>query len=153
MEPAPFWGHQDVSAELLYQIKRYLEGTPGKAFHSPFDVRLNAWAGDNTVLQPDIVVFRDRSKLHGTGCIGAPDMVVEILSPSTAVRDKTVKFNQYLLAGVREYWIVDPVAKTVQTCILNQGAFDVKLYAETDCVAVHVLDGCVIDLAEVFESV
>ena len=150
MEPAPLWGHQDTSAELLYQFKRYIEGTFGKAFHAPFDVRLNFDKGDDTVLQPDIIVFRDRSKLHGTGCLGAPDMVIEILSPSTAGRDKVAKFNQYLKAGVPEYWIVDPDERTVQVCILNPGGYDVKTYREADAVSVHILEGCVIRLAEVF---
>ena len=151
MEPAPAWGHQGVSVELEYQIKAYLKGRPERMYHAPFDVRLNADAGDDTVLQPDIVVFCDSSKLSGTGCIGAPDMVVEILSPYTASRDNVLKFNRYLLAGVREYWIVDPDARSVQACVLNHGGYDVKVFTEADRVPVHILDGCVIDLAEVFE--
>ena len=151
MEPSPKWEHQDVSTQLISQINGYLKGKPGKVFQSPFDVRLNADADDDTVLQPDIVVFCDRSKLSGTGCVGAPDMVIEILSPSSRSRDKLVKFNQYLLAGVREYWIVDPDEKTVQACILKHGGYDIIMHVEADEVPVHVLHDCMIKLAEVFE--
>ena len=150
MEPAPMWEHQGIQMQIASRVHRFLDGMPGIVFTAPFDVRLNADAGDDTVLQPDIVVFSDRSKLSGTGCIGAPDMVIEILSPSTANRDKVDKFNQYLQAGVQEYWIVDPKGKTVQACILNQGEYDVVIYGEGDEVPVHILEGCVIRLAEVF---
>jgi len=153
MEPTPLFGHQDVSMELSLQIGNYLKGKQGKVFAAPFDVRLNFDKGDNTVLQPDIVAFADQSKLFGTGCIGAPDMVIEILSPSTARRDRVKKFSQYLLAGVREYWIVDPDEKTVNAYILENGVYVGRTYHETDEVPVFVLDGCVIKLSEVFESV
>ena len=153
MEPAPLFGHQRVSVKLENQIENYLKGKPGEMSHAPFDVRLNFEKGDNTVLQPDIVVFADQSKLFGTGCIGAPDMVIEILSPSTARRDRVKKFNQYLLAGVREYWIVDPDEKTVVANILENSVYVGSTYHETDEVPVFVLDGCVIKLSEVFGSV
>ena len=150
MEPAPLFGHQSISVKLTKIIDTFLEGKPGVMFHAPFDVRLNAWAGDNTVLQPDIVVFADQSKLFGTGCIGAPDMVIEILSPSTARRDRVEKFNQYLLACVKEYWIVDPDEKTVNAYILESDVYIGKTYRQTDEVPVFVLDGCVIKLSKVF---
>ena len=150
MEPAPSYGHQDIASQLNVQIGVFLQGKPGKVFQSPFDVRLNADAGDDTVLQPDIVVFRDRSKLHGTGCIGAPDMVIEILSPSSRSRDSIVKFNQYRQAGVPEYWLVDPESKSVQACILRDGEYIVNAYGESDEAPIHILEGCVIRLAEVF---
>ena len=153
MESAPLFGHQIISGALHTRLSIFLEGKPGEALYSPFDVRLNFDKGDNTVLQPDIVVFTDRSKLIGTGCIGAPDMVIEILSPSTARRDRVKKFNQYLRAGVREYWIVDPDEMMVNAYILESGVHIGKTYHETDEVPVFVLDGCVIRLSEVFESI
>jgi Uma2 family endonuclease len=113
-------------------------------------VRLNADTYDNTVVQPDLVVVCDKSKLDDKGCVGAPDMVIEILSPSTEEYDKVEKFDQYLQAGVREYWIVDPVSKTVMVNILDDKKYYSATYAETDTVPVHVLEGCVIDLADVF---
>jgi len=153
MEPAPLFGHQKISGALHTQLSNFLMGKPGEVFYSPFDVRLNFDKGDNTVLQPDVIVFCDTSKLSGTGCIGAPDMVIEILSPSTARRDRVKKFNQYLLAGVREYWIVDPDDKTVAVNILEKGVYANRTYHETDEVPVFVLDGCVIKLSDVFRPI
>jgi Uma2 family endonuclease len=146
MSPAPMRRHQGILFELARQLANFLKDKPCKAYTAPFDVRLRA----NTVLQPDLVVVCDKSKLDDRGCSGAPDMVIEILSPSTAERDRLLKFNQYLESGVREYWIVDPEANTVSAYILEDGEYRARDYAEADAVPVHVLDGCVIDLADVF---
>ena len=153
MSPAPSWRHQDVSVGFIYQLRSFLAGKPCKVFAAPFDVRLNADAGDDTVVQPDIVVICDRSKITGTGCVGAPDMAIEILSPSTESRDTLVKFKLYMNAGVREYWIVDPDKKTVAAHVLDSGRFYVSHYSETDTAPVHVLEGCDINLSEVFMDV
>jgi Uma2 family endonuclease len=150
MAPAPTWEHQDISAELLTQLRVFLKGKPCKAFAAPFDVRLNASAGDDTVVQPDLVVVCDRLKLSGAGCVGAPDFVVEILSRTSANRDRVLKFNQYLKAGVREYWIVDPDSKTVIVNILDNGRYYTTAYGETDTVSVNILEGCTISLSDVF---
>ena len=103
MSPAPAPKHQTISRELLVQIANFLKGKPYEVFHAPFDVRLNADSDDDTVMQPDIFVVCDKSKIDDKGCNGAPDMIIEILSPSTAKRDIVLKFNAYLQAGVREY--------------------------------------------------
>ena len=147
---APSWIHQAISGELFVQIKEFLKGKPCKVFAAPFDVRLNANDYDDNVVQPDIVVICDRSIIGGTGCSGVPDMVVEILSPSTAAYDRTTKFNLYQKYGVREYWIVDPESKTVSAHTLDDGRYYVTRHAETDTVPVQVLEGCMIDLREVF---
>ena len=107
---------------------------------------------DDTVVQPDLVVICDHSKLSGTGCVGAPDMVIEILSPSTARNDRTLKFDIYRRSGVREYWIVDPDTKTVSVHVLKSGEYVTRAYTDADSVAVHVLEGCTINLADVFED-
>ena len=150
MAPAPKWEHQGVSREIAGQLFNFLKGKPCKMFTAPFDVRLNADDEDDIVVQPDIVVICDRSKLSGTGCVGVPDMVLEILSPSTARHDRIIKLEIYQRAGVREYWIVDPDTKTVQTCTLKDGLYFVRGYVDTDTVAVNVLPGCEINLQEVF---
>ena len=150
MAPAPMWTHQDAIGNLYGQLWQFLKGKPCKVFTSPFDVRLNASTRDNTVLQPDIVVICDRSKLKGTGCVGAPDMVIEILSTSTKKYDREDKFDQYLQAKVREYWIVDPDSNTVTVNILDDKRYCSTDYCETDKAPVHVLEGCIIDLADVF---
>lgn len=150
MSPAPTPQHQGISGELFGQLRDYLKGKPCKLFAAPFDVRLNADDEDDTVVQPDLVVICDRSKIDDKGCKGAPDIVIEILSPSTARKDRMVKFQQYLKAGVREYWIVDPDTKTVQACILSNGFYITTMYADTDIAPVKVLEGCQINLADVF---
>jgi len=152
MSPAPAWEHQNISIQLARFLSNFLDGKPCKVFTAPFDVRLSADKNDDNVVQPDLVVICDRSKLSGTGCLGVPDMVIEILSPSTESWDKVVKFNMYLQAGVREYWMVDLNGKTVQTCILKNGEYVVKAYSENDVVPVHVLEGCAIHLSKVFAN-
>jgi Uma2 family endonuclease len=150
MSPAPTLGHQRISGELFGQLYNFLKGKPCKVFHAPVDVRLNAAGEDDTVVQPDILVVCDHSKLDGKSCNGAPDLVIEILSPSTADRDRLEKFNAYLKAGVREYWIVDPFTKTVQICLLHVSFYGVTVHHEDEVVPVSVLSGCTIDLGEIF---
>ncbi|MCL2820269.1 MAG: Uma2 family endonuclease [Oscillospiraceae bacterium] len=144
--------HQEVSGNLHFLIKSFLIGKPCKVYYSPFAVRLNAETFDNTVLQPDLLVICDHDKLDKTGCKGAPDMVVEILSPSTSQYDKTLKFEAYLKAGVIEYWIIDPESKTLAVHILSENNYIIHPYTDEDTVPVHVLDGCDIDMAKVFEA-
>ena len=152
MSPAPKARHQSIILEIAGQLRNFLKGKPCKAFIAPFDVRLDAKDDDDTVVQPDISVVCDRSKIDDKGCNGAPDMVVEVLSPSSARHDKLVKFNAYQRAGVREYWIVDPDSKTVAVYLLEGGRFIAAAYGDTDTVPVSVLAGCEINLGEVFED-
>lgn len=156
MAPAPSRAHQGISMELSRQFANYLEGKKCKAYHAPFDVRLFEQEGDNpedvdTVVEPDITIVCDLSKLDDRGCKGAPDMVVEILSPSTQRHDRLVKLGLYQRAGVREYWIVDLAEKSVQVFVLEDGRYTAKDFgAAGDTVWVNVLDDCTIDLSQVF---
>lgn len=150
MAPAPSPKHQNIGFELGRQLGNFLQGKPCKVYPAPFDVRLNADNDDDTVVQPDLSVVCDRSKIDDKGCKGAPDLVVEILSPSTAQRDRIVKFNLYQQAGVREYWIVEPDSKSVQVCILKDGLYFVKGYTDADTAPVTALPGCEVNLQEVF---
>ena len=152
MAPGPSQAHQEAISNLLYQLATFLKGKPCKVIPAPFDVRLNASSDDNTVVQPDLLVVCDKSKLDGKSCVGAPDLVIEILSPSTARFDRTVKFDQYKKAGVREYWIVDPDTKTVSAHILQNGEYMIRAYSDTGTAPVSVLEGCEINLAEIFEE-
>ena len=147
---APLTGHQIISREILLQLGIFLDGKHCEVFDAPFDVRLDADGADDTVVQPDIFVVCDLSKIDRRGLRGAPDLIIEILSPSTAKRDKVVKLNKYLKAGVREYWIVDPDSSTVHAFTLQDGNYVIKAYAETDDAPVAVLEGCVIRLEEIF---
>jgi Uma2 family endonuclease len=152
---APVRKHQGVSQELARRIGNFLEGKPCKLYPAPFAVRLNPAEDENddTVLQPDIVVVCDSAKLDDNGCNGAPDLVIEILSPSTARYDRIVKFRKYQQAGVREYWIVDPDTETVQACLLENGHYITNMYDEHDMAPVAVLPGCEINLKEVFAGI
>ena len=150
MSPAPRTKHQRLIGEIFRQFSNFLIGKTCEAFVAPFDVRLNADTYDDTVVQPDISIVCDKSKIDKKGCRGAPDMIVEILSPSSLGYDRVLKFNKYLQAGVREYWIVDPEGKTVSVHILENGKYVATAYGETDSVPVHVLEGCEIDMGIVF---
>ncbi len=100
--------HQELVSELHYKITNYIKKNNGacKAFPAPFAVFLNK--DDKTYVEPDISVICDKSKLDDRGCNGAPDLVVEIVSPSSRKMDYSTKNTLYSDAGVREYWIVDP---------------------------------------------
>lgn len=156
MSPPPSRNHQEISGELFGQLREYLKGKKCKVYHAPFAVRPFEGDGDSpedvdTMVEPDITVVCDPSKLDDMGCKGAPDMVVEILSPSTRRHDRMTKFNLYQRAGVQEYWIVDPTNKDVQSFVLEDGRYSVKEFgAAGDKMKVNVLEGCVIDLSEVF---
>jgi Uma2 family endonuclease len=152
MMAPPAQAHQEISGELYLQLANFLKGKPCKVLYAPFGVRLNADTGDNTILEPDLLVVCDLSKLDGRSCNGAPDMVIEILSPSTSKKDKTLKFDKYMQAGVRELWYVDPADKTVSVCILKNGEYCIRTYSNTDTVLVHVLEGCEIILKDVFDT-
>ena len=149
---APSRKHQKTSGGLHNQLYNFLKGKPCEVYAAPFDVRLNADTRDDTVLQPDLLMVCGESKLSDKSCDGAPDMVIEIMSPSTAMHDKVLKYRWYLKSGVREYWIVDPDSKTVSVHILKNGEYVTYAYGGGETVPVYVLDGCVISLSEVFEE-
>lgn len=150
--------HQKISGELFRQLANYLEGKKCEAYAAPFGVRLFEQDGDrpedvDTVVEPDISVVCDRSKLDKHGCKGAPDLIVEILSPSSLRHDRLVKLNLYQRAGVREYWIVDPVDQSVQSFVLENGHYTARDLAGTgEKIKVNVLKDCVIDLTAVFSN-
>ena len=150
MLSAPLLIHQSIVVELTLQLASFLKGKSCKLFTAPCDVRLNANDGDDTVVQPDLLVVCDMSKLDGKACVGAPDLVIEVMSPSSSRQDKVIKFNLYRKADVREYWIVDADTRTVQICILKDGNYIIEAYADTDIAPVHILKDCSINLADVF---
>ena len=146
--------HQRILLELSRQLADFMDDKPCEVFIAPFDVCLNA-AGDDDddVFQPDIMVVCDDAKITEKNINGAPDMVIEILSPSSAKHDKFLKFNKYQRAGVREYWIVDTDTKTIQAHILENGRYFTMSYGEAGTIPVHTLDGCIISLPDVFKNI
>jgi Uma2 family endonuclease len=144
--------HQDIHRELFLQLGGFLKGKPCKVYSAPFGVRLfpKDDLSDDTVVEPDIVVVCDKSKIDKQGCNGAPDLIIEILSPSNIRHDRIIKFQKYLAAGVREYWVVDPDNKGVEVHILQDGGYRTIVYDETAEAPVSVLPGCVIKFSEAF---
>ena len=148
--------HQEISGELFGQLRDYLIGKTCKVYAAPFAVRPFERDGDfpedvDTMVEPDITVVCDPSKLDDVGCKGAPDLVMEILSPSTQRHDKLTKFNLYQRAGIREYWIVDPASKSVQVFVLEDGHYAAADFGMAgDRLKANVLEDCTIDLTSVF---
>jgi len=158
MMSPPSRAHQEALIGLSAQLYDYLKGKKCKVYPAPFGVRLFEQDGDSpedvdTMVEPDISIVCDPNKLDDHGCKGSPDMVIEILSPSTRRHDRLTKFNLYQRAGVREYWIVDPTDKSIQVFVLEDGRYSAKDFGTAeDNLRVNVLEGCTIDLAQVFSE-
>ncbi len=156
MSPAPSPRHQEELVELARQFANHLRGKPCRVYVAPFDVRLpDAEEPDEeirTVVQPDLVVLCDLNKLDERGCRGAPDMVLEILSPSTSAKDQRQKLALYERHGVREYWIVDPEARLARIYRLGDAGRYGRdsVYPAGAGIAVGILPDLVIDTAAVF---
>lgn len=154
MMGTPSTTHQRILMGLAGQIYNYLQGKTCEVFPAPFSVRPLEREGDRpqdvrTVVEPDLSVICDPGKIDEHGCKGAPDLIIEILSPSTARRDRLVKYNLYQRAGVQEYWIVDPDTRTVQVYSLEEGCYHAAQVFK-DAVTSGVLEECVVDLKDVF---
>jgi len=119
--------HQEIVGNLFLQLANALEGHPCRVYVAPFDVRLpkadEADQAVDTVVQPDLSVFCDRSKLDDEGARGAPDWVIEVLSPATAGHDQILKRHAYERSGVREFWLVHPTDRIVIVYCLTDGAY------------------------------
>ena len=158
LAPAPSPEHQRISGELYRQISNYLLDKECQVFAAPFDVRLPEGEERDeeilTIVQPDILVVCDKSKLDQRGLKGAPDMVIEIVSPSTAGRDRGVKRDLYERNGVREYWLVDYSNKTIEVYLLNEGNRYGKpvVYSAEEKVPVNIFEGLEIELSLVFRD-
>jgi Uma2 family endonuclease len=146
MAPAPVIDHQEIAGHIYHKLMTALEGQPCRPYMAPVDVRLprHDEADDrvDTVLQPDVLVVCDPAKIDRRGVRGAPDLVVEVLSPSTAGRDQIHKRRVYERAGVREYWLVHPTDRVLTIYRLENGAYgrpDVQLLE--GATAVGVLPG------------
>jgi len=157
MSPAPNRMHQGISSVIHSELYYYLKGKKCKVYSAPFDVRLPGKTLDDkdiiTVLQPDICVICDESKLDFKGCIGAPDIVVEILSPSNNVVELKNKYDVYEQAGVTEYWVVSPQDKTFLVYTLISGKYQPsRLMVAGDIITSSVLDSFSLDLTQLFDE-
>ena len=161
ISPAPRNIHAEVSTNITWFLESIVRKNKGncKIRYAPFDVRFpkNGEADDDkiyTVVQPDICVICDLSKLDKRGCCGAPDMIVEILSPSTSRNDYTKKFDLYEEHGVKEYWIVHPEAESINVFLLqDNGKYDSgTIYEFEGKIPVYIFNNHQIDLKDIFDT-
>lgn len=151
MSPAPSRSHQDWVLALVRQIADFLEGKPCKVYVAPFDVRLPEKDDEpddkvKSVVQPDISVICDPKKLDEAGCRGAPDWIIEVLSPGTARKDQIRKRNLYERHGVKEYWLAHPIDHILTRYLLEDGHYAAALIEETTgTTPVRTLPGLSID--------
>lgn len=156
MSPAPGLRHQQISLELSRQLGNHFLGQPCQVFAAPFDVRLpvsRKKGQDTTVVQPDLCVVCDAGKLDEQGCAGAPDLIVEILSPGNSIREMKDKFEVYEEAGVREYWIVQPAERIVLVYVLQEtGRFTgLAPVTEADSLQSQIFPSLKVEMGTVFK--
>jgi Uma2 family endonuclease len=154
---APGTTHQKISLRLGSAFLIFLKGKPCQVFQAPFDVRLPVRSKRNqdidTVVQPDLCVVCDESKILESGCLGAPDLVVEILSPGNNRRELKNKFEVYEEAGVREYWVIHPVEQTLLIYSLLEGRYHAsRLFTSGDEITSVCLPGFLLNLEDIFEQ-
>ena len=146
---APSRVHQKILMELSGTIREYIRAENGscEVYPAPFAVKL--FDDDKTVVEPDISVICDPDKFTDRGCTGAPDWIIEIISPSTSSHDYVRKLHLYAEAGVREYWIVDPIKQNILVYFFEQNHLEVEVYTFQDEIKVNIYDDLVIDFKEI----
>lgn len=150
---APSATHQDLILEMDVALRDFIKKNKGncKVYISPIDVQLDC--DDRTMVQPDVIVLCDRDKIINRCVYGAPDFIVEVLSPSSTKRDTAIKLRKYKEVGVREYWIIDPDKKKVVVYDWTKSEIP-KVYGFDSKVSVGIFGGeCVIDFAEIYEEI
>ncbi|MBM4764749.1 Uma2 family endonuclease [Bacillus sp. B15-48] len=154
MSPSPSTAHQRISRKLLIQLDRFLNGKPCEVFHAPFDIELKTDNSEEAkIVIPDLSVICDKSGLTESRYVGMPTLIVEILSPSNQAHDLITKLNLYMNVGVKEYWIVNPMLRSVTVYSLNEEGLyeqhDIK--TEGGVITSEILQGFSVDLKEIFQ--
>ena len=153
ISPSPSWSHQEIVGEIFSHLRTYLRTTgSGGAFMAPIDVEL----APNVVFQPDVVVLlkANRKKLKERHIVGAPDLAVEIVSPSSETHDRHKKIDAYTRAGVPEYWIVDPDARTVEVLAWEKGEYQSQgVYRGKATLSSRIVPGLSVQVEQFFVSV
>jgi Uma2 family endonuclease len=154
---APRVNHQRVSGKIFTKLYLHLENRLCEVFAAPFDVRLPVKSKKHedidTVVQPDICVICDPEKIDELGCVGAPDLVIEILSPGNNKKELQNKYEVYEESGVKEYWIIHPNECTLLIYTLIEGNYKPsKIFTHGDKVASQAVEGFVLDLEDVFDG-
>jgi len=150
---SPSVAHQAIQAELLLEFGNFLRGKPCRVFGSPLDVRLfpKKDRSDNTVVQPDLLVVCDKTKIDKRSINGAPDLVIEIISPSNTYNELFLKYQLYLKAGVKEFWAIDTEKKTANINICDNGYYNYTNYEKDDVIPVTIFDGLKISMKDIWE--
>ncbi len=158
MSPAPARKHQEISRIFFQKLDRFLDKSPCRLYYAPFDVRLTPRKDDkrnkvHTIVQPDLCVICDLDKLDDAGFVGAPDLIIEILSPGNSRKEMKEKFEVYEENGVKEYWLVYPFDEYVMVYTLNEkGKFiGSKPLVKDEFIQSTVLPGLEIEVGEVFK--
>ncbi|WP_373494410.1 Uma2 family endonuclease [Aquiflexum sp.] len=154
---APRVNHQRVSLKISNELYNFLKGKKCEVFAAPFDVRLPVKSKKHedidTVVQPDICVICDPQKLDELGCVGAPDLIVEILCPGNNKKELQNKYEVYKESGVKEYWVIHPNECTLIINTLINGKYQAsRIFTHGDKVASQAVEGFVLDLEEVFDD-
>ena len=158
---APNRKHQRISARVQFALTKYFYKSTCQVYDAPFDVRfydkqksLKADKDIYTVVQPDLCVICDPTKLDERGCLGAPDWIIEILSPGNSKKEMRQKYALYEEQGVKEYWIIHPNEQTLLQFVLDeQGKYQLhKMFAEDELVPSYLFPDLIVDLKEAFED-
>lgn len=158
MTPAPSRIHQKIIVELIRQISTFLHGKSCEVYVAPFDVRLtNIYEADeviNNVVQPDITIICDKAKLDDKGCKGNPDLIMEIVSPSSVTMDYIKKLYLYEKYSVREYWIIHPIDKIIMVYkLIEKGKYArPEVYQIDEMVKLGIFDDLTVSLADIFSD-
>lgn len=155
---APRVNHQRATLKIANQLFNFLENKSCEVFIAPFDVRLPVKSRKNedidTVVQPDICVVCDPTKIDELGYVGAPDLIVEVLPPGNNRKELKHKYDVYQEAGVQEYWIVQPVECTLMIYTLIDGEYQAsKLLTMGDIAQSQAVNGFELDLTAVFDNI
>jgi Uma2 family endonuclease len=160
MSPAPNFKHQKVAGNLHLIFGNYLRKKTCQVFFAPFDVRLfdrkkskKANKDIYTVVQPDLCVVCDKEKLDERGCLGAPDLIIEILSKGNSKKEMKIKYELYEEAGVKEYWIVVPYEEFIHQYVLNdKGKYELKGIFVDGSIPCQLFPDLQIELEKIFEE-
>ena len=157
MSPAPAPLHQEVCSNLITAFNIYLKKKKCKVYPAPFDVRFPDKGNENdnqvtNVVQPDLSIVCDLSKIDARGCLGAPDLIIEVLSPGNSQKEVRLKFGVYEDAGVKEYWLVYPGEQSIAVFLLNEkGKYSgATLYAGKDKIHCQAVPGLIVKLKDIF---
>ena len=151
---APSKRHQELKRVLCQRFSNYLHNKECEVFDAPFDVKIDFDMSKDSVVQPDILVVCDKTKFDEKGLNGAPDLVVEILSPSNRSHDLVKKYNKYREVGVQEYWIVDPDKEEIMVNLLSddKSHYVTKTHKKGEEIKVHILDNLNINVTDLFDG-